>query len=66
MLEQYLAMLDQAIGNLDTDTADEIVEELKKYRYSEEEEKILENIEIAVHNLDIERTQREIGRWKIE
>lgn len=64
MLLQYLELLKKAMEELDTDTADSIMEELQNYDYDEKEEQIFEELAAAVRNLDIALSVTRIEEWK--
>ncbi|MDD6039161.1 MAG: ATP-binding protein [bacterium] len=63
MLKQYLGILAGAMEILDTDTADEIMEELQKYSYDKESKERLNNLAIAVRILDIDKSLEIIKAW---
>ena len=63
MLQQYLRILSGAMEVLDTDTADEIMEELQKYAYDAEAKEHLNQLVIAVRMLDIEKSKEIIEAW---
>ena len=50
--KQYLDMLKDAIGRLDVDTSDSIIEELHGYRYSNDIKGLLKKLGAAVRDLD--------------
>ncbi len=64
LLQTYLTALGTAMEDLDTDTADNVIEELSGYGYDETETKHLEALKAAVRKLDIEESQRIIGEWR--
>ena len=64
MLKQYLNMLKNAMENLDTDVADNIMEELEKYSYGDENNQIIKDLAVAVRNLDIDESLQLIDDWR--
>ncbi|MCH5266323.1 MAG: response regulator [Lachnospiraceae bacterium] len=55
--KELLNLLRHAIGDMDVDTADEIMKELKKFTYSDKiMTEVMENLSLAVTNLDEEQT----------
>ncbi len=64
LLKTYLSALSTAMEELDTDTADNVIEELSGYSYDEEGEKHLADLAAAVRKLDIDGSIRIIGEWK--
>lgn len=63
MRQQYLRILSGAMEILDTDTADEVMEELQKYSYDAGEKEYLNQLVIAVRMLDIEKSKEIIEAW---
>ncbi|MGN0513027.1 MAG: response regulator [Lachnospiraceae bacterium] len=64
MFHQYLGILSNAMKELDTDTADAVVEELLNYDYNEDGTRILNELIVAVRNLDIDTSLKLIGEWE--
>lgn len=64
MLKQYKEVLAVAMGDLDVDTADNVMEELQKYTYPEQEEKLVKELAIAVRNLDAKLVYSLLEQWK--
>ena len=64
MFHQYLGILSNAMKELDTDTADAVVEELLNYGYNEHGTRILNELIVAVRNLDIDTSLKLIGEWE--
>ncbi|MBR1742622.1 MAG: response regulator [Lachnospiraceae bacterium] len=56
MLLEYLRLLKSAIADMDIDTSDEIIRQLQKFRYSDEEEKQMEALASAVAEINADRT----------
>lgn len=57
LIVQFLGMLSNAIQNMDADTADEIIRQLKGYDYNNNEvDEILSKLENSVFNFDEEQT----------
>ena len=54
---ELLSQLDEAMGEMDVDTADEIVEELKKYELPDEIKPLMEQLAAAVLDLDAQAEQ---------
>lgn len=63
MLQQYLRLLSGAMEVLDTDTADDIMEELQKYAYDAEAKEHFNQLVLAVRMLDIEKSKEIIDAW---
>ena len=53
----------KAMDELDTDTADAIVEELYQYNFDMKASKLLKDLAVAVRNLDIDGTGKLIEVW---
>lgn len=64
MLLDYLEMLEEAMSTFDLDEADRMVEELQKYYFEGEQKDILENLIIAVHDLDSDKCNELINLWR--
>lgn len=62
MTKEYLRSLQEAMEDMDIDTADEIVVQIKRFCYPEQVMLQIENLEQAVANLDAERTADEIKK----
>ena len=54
---ELLPQLDEALEDMDVDTADDIVEELKKYELTDEIEPLMDKLATAVMNLDAQEEQ---------
>lgn len=65
MLRQYLEMLEQAMEELDIDTADTIMEELGRFSFGEQEERI-QKLAVCVRALDVEGTKSLINQIMLE
>ena len=59
---QYLDNLNSAMEDIDTDTADAVMEELAQYSFEGEEKELLEELAVAVKNLDVDGAAGIIGR----
>ena len=64
LLQTYLTALETAMEDLDTDTADNVIEELSGYGYDEAQTKHLEALSAAVRQLSIEESKKIIGEWR--
>ncbi len=64
LLETYLNALSTAMQDLDTDTADNVIEELSVYGYDEAGTKYLTELAAAVRALDIDESLKIIEEWK--
>lgn len=63
MIKEFLRLLRKSMEEMDVDTADEIIKELKRFQYPNDVvEGILENLCLAVTNLDQEQTEE----WSIK
>lgn len=56
LTKEFLRLLENAMEEMDVDTADEIMHQLKRYAYREEAAEAVENLALAVMDLDQERT----------
>lgn len=63
MLNQYLQALIVAIETVDLDTADSIIEELKKYHFEKIQKEYLDGLTVAVRNIDMEATKELAKKW---
>lgn len=63
-LPGLLGLLAEAMEEMDVDTADRIMEQIKQYRFSEEMAQIVTNLSEAVVHLEPERVQAEVKRWQ--
>ena len=52
LFKQYLTSLGSAMEELDTDTADAIIEEFGQYGFEPAEQEIIDELAVAVKNLD--------------
>lgn len=66
MLKEYLKLLADAIEDMDIDTADEIIEQIRKFRYPDEFLPILEKLGVAVTNIDNEQVTDCIEKLRIQ
>ncbi len=64
LLIQYLDNLAAAMDNVDTDTADAVMDELALYSFDEDESKLIRELAVAVKNLDSTETAKIIERLK--
>ena len=60
MTKEYLHLLGTAMETMDIDTADEIIKQLKKVSYPEPVRPVMEQLSLAVNNLDAEQTMQQI------
>lgn len=63
-LPGLLGLLAEAMEEMDVDTADRIMEQIKQYRFTEEMAQIVTNLSEAVVHLEPERVQAEVKRWQ--
>ena len=54
LFDEKLTQLNEAMESMDIDTADEIMKNLRTYEYAEELAQKVEELGIAVVNLDVE------------
>ena len=64
LFDGYLDSLGKAMEELDMDTADAIMEELAKYGFEPDEQEIVDQLAIAVKNLDSDQAAELIGKLK--
>lgn len=64
MLKEYLKLLQEAMEDMDVDTADEIAEQLKRFCYPGQLEDEIESLTRAVAGLDAERVSVISGKIK--
>lgn len=55
MLEEFLKLLENAIEDMDIDTADEIMGQIMRFQYSDNVEPIVKQLGVAVTNIDSEQ-----------
>lgn len=58
MIQPYFPMLEQAMQNLDIDTADGIIQYFEKFQYDETIDPLMEQLSLSVTNLDAEQTSK--------
>ena len=56
VLSVYLNLLKSSLTDMDIDTADGAVKELQTYQYTEEQERIVEQLALSVAAIDVEKT----------
>ena len=61
---QYLDSLENAMEELDTDTADALIEEFLQYRFETDIQEIIDELAVAVKNLDSEAAKELIAKLK--
>lgn len=64
-LLEKLDNLQAAMEDVDIDTADEIMKELKQYRYTDPVAEVVEKLETAVMNIDAQKTEEYIQKIKM-
>lgn len=64
MTAEYLRLLQEAMEDMDIDTADEIIQQIKRFHYPDRVLSNIEKLELAVANLDAEQTGVEIEKMK--
>lgn len=62
MIQPYFSMLEQSMQNLDIDTADEIIQLFEKFQYDETALPLMEQLSLAVTNLDAGQTSEIIKK----
>ena len=65
LIELFERMI-EAVNNLDMDQMEEVVTDMKRYNYSDEQTDYLNKLEIAVGNIDVDRCEEIINKWKTE
>lgn len=55
-LREYFKLLQSSMEDMDIDTADEIVRQIQRYRYTEEQDIIIDGLAAAVRNIDVDQT----------
>lgn len=63
---EYLKLLHEVMEDMDVDTADEIVKQLKQFEYPAKLQGNMEDIYLAVTNLDAELLSQEIEKVRLE
>ncbi len=64
IIKEYFSMLEQAMQNMDIDTADEIMQHLEKFQYPASVSPLIEQLGISVANLNVEQTTEVIQKLK--
>ena len=64
MLNEYFKLLESAMEDMDIDTADEIMEQIRKFRYTEDEGKIIDMLGVAVTNIDSEQVTEYVCKFR--
>lgn len=65
MTKEYLRLLKAAMEDMDVDTADEIMNQIKRFQYPEIAATVIENLGLAVTNLDVEQTVTCIEKFEM-
>lgn len=55
LIQDYLTMLNNAVQEMEIDEADQIMEQLQKYEYSEEIQSLVKKLSAAVTGIDMDR-----------
>lgn len=63
-LNNLFTQMTDAMDNLDMDAMNAVIEELSKYQYSPDAEKLYDKLAQAVDNLDTEKCETIIEEWK--
>lgn len=63
-LESFFAQLTEAMDNLDMDAMEEVISEMGRYSYAEEQKGCFERLANAVADIDTEKCEEIIGEWK--
>ena len=64
IIQEYFPLLEQAMRNLNIDTADEIMRYLETFQYSEPVLALIEQLGLSVTNLDAKQTTKTIESFK--
>lgn len=64
-LRQYLHQIVEAMKDMDIDTADESMEQMKKYQYPERMKPVVDKLSLAVANIDVEQAEKWMGEMII-
>lgn len=65
LLKLFERML-EAVNNLDMDQMEEVIMDMKRYNYPDEQTDYMEKLEIAVGNIDVDRCEELINTWRAE
>lgn len=65
MLEEFLKRLESAIEDMDIDTADEIMEQIRKFQYPDDVLVIIDKLAVAVTNINSEQVADCIQKLRI-
>ena len=65
LLKLFERML-EAVNNLDMDQMEEVIMDMKRYNYPDEQTDYMEKLEIAVGNIDVDRCEEIINTWRAE
>jgi chemotaxis protein histidine kinase CheA len=64
LLLEYLRLLEQAMEEMDVDTADEIIRQFLRYHYPDDQWEVMKNLEDGVTNLDGEKVKKECNKMR--
>ena len=64
LLKKLFKKLRQAIDDLDMDDMEEVLKELKQYRYEGKAKTLLEHMQESIDNVDIESLEEVIENWE--
>ena len=56
--------MNEALGDLDVDRMENVVAELEKYRFDEEQNELLNRLRTEVANIDIDKCDQIVDEWK--
>ena len=63
-LENLFVRLREAMDDLDMDSMEEVLEEMKKYRYEGGAKELFEQLQESIDNIDIDRTEEVLKCWE--
>lgn len=64
VLHQCFLNMESALDELDIDKIDEVISEMKKYSYSEEQQRLFTELENAADNIDVDSCTEILEKWK--
>ncbi|MGN1179719.1 MAG: PocR ligand-binding domain-containing protein [Suilimivivens sp.] len=66
VLDTCFAQLREAADNLDIDAMEDVIDEMKKYRYGEKEGNLFTRLQEAVENIDVDACEEILMEWQTQ
>ena len=64
VLQQCFLNMESALDELDIDSIDEVISEMRKYSYNEEQQRLFTELENAADNIDVDSCTEILEKWK--